>query len=271
MIRKSAKIKFEEELLVIYKKKVVTVLSLFVLIVLLWGNVFVFAEEGSLLVYSGAGLRKPMDEIAEVFEEKYGIKIQYTYAGSAHNLSQLQLVNEGDIYVPGAMYYYESADEKGLVEMMVDVAYHIPVIAVPAGNPANIQSLEDLTNENVDVILGDEKAAAIGRLSQKLIAKNGLAEPINKNVIAKAATVNELVVYMAMNQADATISWEDNVYGVEDVEIIYIPEEQNLIKTIPVCVLSFSEKKEMAKKFADFVASDEGKNIYKKHGFKPVK
>jgi len=228
------------------------------------------AAEKTLLVYSGAGLRKPMNEIGKVFEEKYGVQINYTYAGSAQNLIQLQLVGEGDVYVPGALYYYEQAKEKGLTIYEKDVAYHIPVIAVPKGNPANIKNLNDLCRDGVELVLGDEKAAAIGKVTQKILKVNNIVEEVNKNVVAKTATVNELVLYIAMEQADGSIIWEDNVIGVEDIEIIRIAKEKNIIKTIPVCVLSFTEKKELAVEFVDFVASKAGKDIFEKYGFKPL-
>lgn len=224
----------------------------------------------TLHVFSGAGLRKPMDEIGKVFEEKYGVKVEYTYAGSAQNLSQIELSGKGDVYVPGSMYYYESAKEKGLVDDKKDVAYHIPVIGVPKGNPANIKTLEDLGKDNIKVVLGDEKSNAIGKLAKKILTENGLQEAVAKNTVAKAATVNELVVYLTMKQADASIIWEDNITGVEDVEIIKIANDKNEIKTIPVCVISKSNNKEMANQFVDFVTSQEGKSYYKKHGFKPV-
>jgi len=224
----------------------------------------------SLLVYSGAGLRKPMDEIGQVFEEKYGALVEYSYAGSAQNLSQIELTGQGDVYTPGAMYYGEQAVEKGLAKAPQQVAYHIPVIAVPKDNPANIQCLEDLTRDGVKVILGDPKAAAIGKVAAKILKENGLTEAVNANVVATAPTVNEVVVYVTMKQADAVIIWEDNVMGIEDVEIVPIPEEQNQIKTIPVCVLNSSEKPELAQQFADFVAGSEGKAIYEKYGFQPV-
>jgi len=71
-------------------KVIKIVLVIAFLLLFLSGNVFVMADEGdSLLVYSGAGLRKPMDEIAQVFKEKYGIQIQYTYGGSAQNMGVL--------------------------------------------------------------------------------------------------------------------------------------------------------------------------------------
>jgi len=42
----------------------------------------------SIMVYSGAGMRKPMDEIGLLFEEQYGTKVNYNYAGSNALLSQ---------------------------------------------------------------------------------------------------------------------------------------------------------------------------------------
>src|SRR5690554_175298 len=91
-------------------------------------------EQKSLLVYSGAGLRKPMDEIGQKFEDEFGVIINYTYAGSAQNLSQLELVQEGDLYMPGALQYIESAEEKGFITVKKNVVYHVPAIGVPQGN-----------------------------------------------------------------------------------------------------------------------------------------
>ncbi len=224
----------------------------------------------SLLVFSGAGLRKPMDEIGKAFQEKTGIEIQYTYAGSAQNLSQLELSGEGDLYVPGSLYYFKSAQEKGLVENEKDVAYHVPVITVPKENPANIKTLEDLAKPGVKVTLGDPKSAAIGKVAMKMFEKNKIKDKVLENLVSSAATVNELVVYVTMKQADASIIWEDNVVNVPEIKSIQIPEKQNMIKTIPVCTLKSSEKKEAAEEFLQFVTSKEGKAIFEKHGFKSV-
>ncbi len=224
----------------------------------------------SLLVYSGAGLRKPMDEIGQVFEEKYNIMIEYSYAGSAQNLSQIELTGQGDAWTPGDVYYGQAAQEKDLIVSMVNFAYHIPVIAVPEGNPANIHSLEDMAVPGLKIVLGDPEAAAIGKTAKKMLTENGLYEAVSANTVATTATVNELLVYLSMKQADCTIIWEDNVQGVEDVEMIQIPDESNQVKTLPVCVLKTSEKLELAQQFADFVAGPEGKAIYEKYGFQVI-
>ncbi len=225
-------------------------------------------ETSSLMVYSGAGMRKPMDEIGSVFEQKYGISVNYNYAGSNTLLSQIELTQEGDVYMPGATMYIETAKEKGFVDYEQNVSYHIPVIAVPEGNHANVTCLEDLTKPGVKVVLGDPKAAACGKIAKKILEKNGIFDAVDANIIAYAATVNELVVYTCMGTTDASIIWQASLIGTEkETDIIEIPKEQNLIKVIPIGTLKFSENKEYAKTFVDFVASAEGKAIFEKHGF----
>ena len=224
-------------------------------------------EPHSLLVYCGAGMRKPMDEIGSLFFEEYGIPINYNYAGSNTLLSQMELTQMGDVYMPGATYYFDIAKEKGITDYEQRVAYHVPVIAVPKGNPAGITSLADLAKPGVTVILGDSKAAAIGKLGDKILEENEIYDAVANNTIARGATVNELVVYTSMKQADASIIWEDLVVNSEKMEIVEIPREQNIIKIIPIGTLTFSEKKDAATKFVDFVASPEGKAIFEKHGF----
>ena len=231
---------------------------------------FYFASETpqALMVYSGAGMLKLMDELGPLFEQKYGVTVKYNYGGSNTLLSQIELTQQGDVYMPGAAMYIEKAKEKGFVDYEQRVAYHIPVIAVPEGNPANITSLNDLTKPGVKVVLGDAKAAACGKVANKILEKNGIFDAVDANVIARTATVNELVVSTCMGTADASIIWNASLVRTEkETDIIEIPKEQNIIKVIPIGTLTFSENKDMATKFVDFVASDEGKEVFEKHGF----
>ena len=229
------------------------------------------ADKGeSLDVYSAAGLRIAMDEIGQAFEEKYGVKVNYNFAGGAQLLSQMELSKQGDVFVGGSLNDMEIATEKGFTSEYTKVVYHIPAIGVPKGNPANITSLADMAKPGVKLVLGDEKSNAIGKKGAKIFAKSQLLEEINNNVVARDATVNEIVTHLAMKQGDAGLIWEDNGVGAKDIEVISIPQEQNVIDKVPVCVLSFSGKSDLAQKFVDYVNSSEGKAIFVKHGFKPI-
>ncbi len=224
-------------------------------------------EAESIMVYSGAGMRKPMDEIGLAFQEKYGAEVKYNYAGSNALLSQMELTREGDAYMPGATMYIEIATEKGFVDYQKLISYHIPVITVPKGNPGNITCLEDLARPGVKLVWGDPEVAAIGKAGKKILEKNGIYDAVWANVIATLPTMNEVMMQIAMGQADASVNWWDTVKSVEDIDIIEIAKEQNAIKVIPIGVTTFSKNPETARKFVDFCASDDGKTIFEKHGF----
>ncbi|MDD2372971.1 MAG: molybdate ABC transporter substrate-binding protein [Syntrophomonadaceae bacterium] len=227
-------------------------------------------EGQTLLVYSGAGLSKAMDEMGQAFEQKYGAKINYNYAGCAQLLGQMEINKTGDVFVGGSLNDMKIAKEKGFADKYYEVVYHIPAIAVPKGNPAGISELADLAKPGVKLVLGDAKSNAIGKKGEKIFTQNGLTEGIAKNVVARDATVNEIVTHIAMKQGDAGLVWEDNGAANKDIEIITIPKEQNIIDTVPVCVLSFTEKQELAQVFVDFINSQEGREIFANHGFKPI-
>jgi len=245
-----------------------TVISLSIFLLFLTFGVQGAKAVKSILVYSGAGLRKPMDEIGKLFEEETGIAVRYNYAGSNTLLSQIQLVEEGDVYMPGATYYIGTADEKGLIGQMAMVAYHTPVIVVPEGNLKNITCLNDLTKPDVEVILGDAEAAACGKIANKVLEKNNLLEQVEQNIITRTATANEIAVYISQKQADAAMCWKADLCGLEnETDTVMIPEEDNIVKIIPIGTLVFSNKKEQAKQFVEFVASEVGRSTFEKYGF----
>ena len=227
-------------------------------------------EEVALLVYAGAGLKRAMDEIQIAFEEKENAKIEYIYAGSGQLLSQMETSGKGDVFIVGSEDTYNMAKEKGQAEESVLIAHHTPGLAVQKGNPKGIKSLKDLTAEGMKVALGDAEANAVGKTAVGIIKKNGL-EAINDNVVATMATVNELVVAIANGEADVAIVTEDSIRFNEDVELVEIPEDENIDQIIPAGTLTNSEHPDLAQKFVDFIASAEGKAIFEKAGYKILK
>ncbi len=232
----------------------------------------------TIVVCSGAGLMKPMNELIKTFERGTGAKVEVHYGGSAEIYGVLTTTG-CDIFVPGAYYYTKNAISKGYIvnDTVKNVTLHVPVIAVPKGNPANIHSLKDLTKPGVRVVLGDPKAAAIGKVSKKIFEKNGLWKNVSKNVVVFTPTVNQLLIYIATGQADGTTIWEDMTTWAQakgKIEVVQIPPEQNAIKTIPTAVTLRAKKSgnfEIAKAFNDYITNEKGVKIWEKWGFKPCK
>ena len=68
---------------------------------------------------------------------------------------------------------------------------------------------------------------------------------------------------------DAVIVWDAiaNQY-LDHGELIEIPPVENVVSTVPVGILGFSSHKSLARSFAEFAASDEGKAIFRKHNYR---
>lgn len=229
---------------------------------------------GDLLIYSGAGLMKPMEKLRKNFEQEHQVSIDVHYAGSGEIFGLLSMGKCCDVFIPGADKYTQDALKNGWVEekSIYKIVQHIPVIAVPKGNPANIQKLEDLTKPNLKLALGDAKACAIGRLGKKILQKNQIHEQVKENTVVYGPTVNQLLIYVATGRVDGTIIWEDLVSWAEGkgkVKVIRIAEDKNIIKTIPTAVTTCSENPDLAYKFNKYISSQAGLAIWEKWGFEP--
>jgi len=234
------------------------------------GNEF---EGQKLTVCSGAGLIKPMNELIGNFENETGADIEVRYGGSAEIFGFLTS-KECDVFIPGDYHYTEQAMERNYVfnDSVENLTRHIPVIAVPAGNPANISKLEDLAKPRVKLALGDPNGPAIGRVSEKICTQAGILPEVKNNTIVKTATVNQLLIYLTSGDADAAIIWEDMANWSEasgKIKVIPIPEKQNKIQTIPTAVSTYTEDPKLAEAFNTYIAGDEAKATWEKWGFKP--
>jgi len=118
-----------------------------------------------LLLYCGAGIRPPADELVEIFGREYGVRVAPDYAGSEVLLSKIKIARRGDLYMPGDKYYVEQAAQEDMVLSQRSVCYWVPTILVQKGNPKKIFGLEDLLKPGVKLGLGDPGACAIGRTS----------------------------------------------------------------------------------------------------------
>jgi len=229
-----------------------------------------------LTVYSGAGLMKPLEKLRTDFEHDHNIKIKIHYGGSGEIFGMLGTGQCCDVFIPGAEKYTNDAKKNGWIKPGTDqkIVQHIPVIVVPKGNPGNIKSLADMGKKNARITLGDPRACAIGKISKKLLQKNGLYDQVKKQIAVAGPTVNQLLIYVAMNRVQAAIIWEDVVAWAEGkgkVEVIQIPEKNNIIKTVPCSVTTCSKNPGIAQEFTKYITTDHAMKIWEQWGFKRCK
>ncbi len=230
----------------------------------------------TITVLAGAGFVKVTNELKTEFEKQHpGVTVNVKNGGSGELFGMLETQKSADIFLPADYKYMEDAMNNSDVKnnTVKNITQNIPVIAVAKGNPKNITSLSDLANPGVKVALGDPKGPAIGKASEKILNKTGLLTQVDKNVVVKTTTVDQLLTYLITNQADAVIIWQDMSTwpeGQGKIEIIQIPKNESSISTVPIAVTSYTKNNDLAQQFEDFATGPQGMAIWEKWGFKPI-
>ncbi len=221
-----------------------------------------------LRMYAGAGLRRAVDQLATEFEAKTGVKVTPDYGGSGMIISRAQLDPAADLFMPGDVAYVDRLQEKaGLIASKTPIAYFVPVIITAKGNPKNVRGLEDFFRDDLLIALGNPKACQVGRLSDKIFAKNKLDRA--KLAPKESVTVNELGVWVKTGDVDVAIVWDAIAANIADsVDVIEIPAENNLISRVVVGLMTTSQHKSQANAFIAFMASDAGRAILNRYGYR---
>lgn len=223
-----------------------------------------------LLLYCGAGIRPPVQQMVETFERERGVKMVIDYAGSEMLLSKIKLARRGDLYMPGDKHYVDQAAAEGMILSQKSVCYFVPTILVQKGNPKNIHDLQDLLRAGLKLGLGEAKACAIGRTTKQIFAKNNIAwEDVEKNLAFQSLTVNELGMQIQAGSLDAVIVWDAiaRYYGEHGTEVP-IPVEKNMISTVNLGVLTFTRNRSLAEEFVEFAVSQQGRGIFAQHNYR---
>ena len=115
-----------------------------------------------------------MEKIASNFTEELGKDIQLQYGGSGTLLGNLKIAQKGDLFLAADDSYLYQAREAGLVKEILPLAKMKPVLAFGQGNPKNIKSLQDLLRDDLNIGLATPDAAAVGKLTRKLLTESGI-------------------------------------------------------------------------------------------------
>lgn len=153
-------------------------------------------------------------------------------------------------------------------------------IMVKKGNPKNIRGLTDLGRTDVRVSMPNPEWEGIGKRIEEAYIKAG-GEALKKAIMqtkAKDSTTyltqihhRQTPMRILYNHSDAAPVWyTEAFYQVmigHPVEMIEIPENENIEAVSVAGMLKAAPHKKAAKDFMDFMVSVAGKAVYKKYGY----
>lgn len=215
---------------------------------------------GTLEVYAAASLQRSFDEIATAFEAAHpGVTVSPVYDGSSTLATQIGEGAPADVFA--------SADEKNMSKVAAQApdprifAANTLVIAVPAGNPGGVETLEDLSR--VTTILCAPEVPC-GAASQTLLSNAG----VTVSPASAEQNVTAVLTKVAAGEADAGLVYATDVVGRADIEAIVPEGADTVVNRYPIAALTDAPNPEAAAAFVAFVLSDDGQRILADVGFR---
>ena len=227
----------------------------------------------SIAVFAGSASKPAMEEAARAFEEETGIKVYLTFGGSGTMLSQLKIAREGDLYIPGSPDYMLKAESEGVIypDSVVKIAYLVPAILVQEGNPKNIQSLADLAQPGIEVSIGAPETVCVGLYAYEILEHNGLIDAVKKagTIVTHAESCSKTASLVVLKSVDAILGWRVfSEWNPDAIDVVYLqPDQLTRLAYIPGAVSTFTQDRESAQRFLDFLVSAEGQQIFGRWGY----
>ncbi len=225
----------------------------------------------SLTVFCGSANKPAMERIAEMFQDETGIQVELIFGGSGTLLSQIELSHKGEIYLPGSPDYQIIGERKGLLQKGSDriVAYLVPAIIVPASNPAQVRSLDDLTRPGLKLGMGNPETVCLGLYGVELLEHNEMLESVLPNVATFGGSCSKTANLAAMEQVDAILGWRVfHFWNPDRMDYVPIaPPRIPRISYIPISVPVYTRDAQLSRRFIDYVVSGPGKEIYREQGY----
>jgi accessory colonization factor AcfC len=105
-------------------------------------------------------------------------------------------------------------------------------------------------------------------LWEDIAGRLGLLDKIRKNISYYANGCIAIVEAVADNQVDAALGWTAFKHLEPDrIEVVEMPEEQQVLRGTGVGMLSFAKNTEAARKFMDFLTTPEARAFYEEYGW----
>lgn len=219
----------------------------------------------TLTVYAASSLTAAFGEIAEEFEAEHeGVDVKLDFGGSSDLVTQIQNGAPADIFASADTANMDKLVQDGLTGAdPQDFATNVLEIAVPPGNPAGVQTLADLAEPGLKLVVCAPEVPC-GAAAQQVAQVAG----VTLDPVSEEQSVTDVLGKVTSGEADAGLVYVTDVAGAgDDVEGITFPESKQVVNVYPIAPVADSDQAELAQEFVDLVLGDTGQQILQDAGF----
>ena len=246
-------------------------------------------EPIELIVFAAASMTETMNQIAELYKAAApNVTIIYNFDSSGTLKTQIQEGADCDIFIsaaPKQMNQLDSScdEEKNpdrldfvLQGTRINLLENKVALAVPEGNPKNIQSYDDLAaglkDGSVMLAMGNSDVP-VGQYTQKILAYYELNEEelANAGVITYGSNVKEVTTQVSEGTVDCGIIYGTDAFSAGLAVVDTATKDMCGQVIYPAAVMNTTKHEDAARAFLEYLTGDEASAVFEAVGFAPIK
>lgn len=235
-------------------------------------------KEVELTVFAAASMQETLTEIGENYRKDHpNITLTFNFDSSGTLKTQIEEGAVCDAFISaGQKQMDQLAEGNFLLEgSRFDLLENKVALAVPEGNPAGINSYDDLKSalETGTVLLAmGNSDVPVGQYTQKIFACWGLDEAAlaASGCLTYGSNVKEVTTQVDQGAVDCGIIYGTDAFSAGLTVVDTATEEMCGQVIYPAAVLAGSGHSDEAQAFLDYVRSPAGAAVLESVGFTPL-
>lgn len=245
-------------------------------------------EKTELVVFAAASLTETLTQLGEDYMAEHpDVSLTFNFDSSGTLKTQIQEGADVDLFLSAGQKQMDQLDitadpavnTEGLDFVLegtrLDILENKVALAVPEGNPANIQSYEDLAAglKAGSVLLAMGNAdVPVGQYTQKIFAYFGLDEQAlaQAGCITYGSNVKEVTTQVAEGAVDCGIIYQTDAFS-DHLTVVDTATAAMCGQVVyPAAVIKVSKHPQEAKDFLSYLTSEAGDKVFAEVGFTPI-
>ena len=239
------------------------------------------ADPVTLNVFAAASMTETLTEIQEMYKEVApNVTLVFNFDSSGTLKTQIQEGADCDVFISAAQKQMNQLDKDadpevntdGLDYVLEDTRINLlenkVVLAVPDGNPKNIESFADLgTDKLILLALGNEDVP-VGQYSTEILTNLGILDSLEAaGKITYGSNVKEVTTQVSEAAADAGIIYATDAFSAKLTVVDQAGIDLCKQVIYPAAVLNVSKNQEAAKEFLAYLQTDTCMKVFEAVGF----
>ncbi len=245
-------------------------------------------EPVELIVFAAASMTETLTQIQELYKEVApNVTLTFNFDSSGTLKTQIQEGADCDIFISAAPKQMNALDSSKDAESnpdgldfvlqgtRVDLLENKVALAVPDGNPKNINSYDDLIaglkDGSVKLAMGNADVP-VGQYTQKILTYYNLSEDelAAAGVLTYGSNVKEVTTQVSEATVDAGIIYATDAYSANLTVVDTATKDMCGQVIYPAAVLNITKNEEAAKAFLEYLQSADASAVFEAVGFTPL-